>query len=143
VIVPDVNLLLYAYDDASPFHEKARHWWEQVLSGSEEVGLTEPVIFGFVRISTSTRAFEEPLSLTDASEIVTQWCNHSVTRLLLPDAEHVSRVLELLVSAASAGRNLVTDAQIASLAIAHGGTVYTADSDFKRFAAVAARFPLD
>jgi uncharacterized protein len=143
VIVPDVNLLLYAYDDASPFHVKARQWWEQVLSGSEEVGLTEPVIFGFVRISTSTRAFEEPLSLMDASEIITQWCNHSVTRLLLPDTEHVSRVLELLVSAASAGRNLVTDAQIASLAIAHGGTVYTGDSDFNRFAAVAARFPLD
>jgi hypothetical protein len=38
MIVPDANLLLYAYDKTSPFHTKAKHWWEQCLSGYHSHG---------------------------------------------------------------------------------------------------------
>lgn len=30
MILPDANLLLYAYDEASPFHERAKTWWEGI-----------------------------------------------------------------------------------------------------------------
>lgn len=143
MIVPDVNLLLYAYDDTSPFHGAARRWWEQCMSGSEPVGLTHAVLFAFVRISTNPRAYVRPMSLAQASAHVASWLNRQVTRVLQPDATHVQQVLDLLREASSAGGNLVTDAQVAALAMAHRGTVHTADHDFERFTGLDFRFPLD
>jgi toxin-antitoxin system PIN domain toxin len=142
VIVPDANLLLYAYDDASPFHARASQWWAECLSGSEPVGLTHPVLFAFVRIATSSRAYLRPMALAEASTHVTSWLDRKVSRVLQPDAKHVEKVLSLLQEAASAGGNLVTDAQVAALAIAHRGTVHTADHDFARFAGLTCHFPL-
>ncbi len=143
MIVPDANLLLYAYDDTSPFHDVARVWWSNCLSGSEPVGLANPVLFAFVRIATSTRAYIRPMSLADASAHVVSWLDRQITRFLQPDAAHVQQVLDLLCVAESAGGNLVTDAQIASLAIAYRGTVHTADRDFTRFPGLQCRFPLE
>ena len=143
MIVPDVNLLLYAYDDTSPFHGAARRWWEQRLSENEPVGLTHPVIFAFVRIGTNPRAYVSPMTLAQASAHVATWLSRQVTRVLQPDAAHVQQVLDLLQQASSAGGNLVTDAQVAALAIAHRATVHTADHDFARFPGLDCRFPLD
>jgi hypothetical protein len=143
MIVPDVNLLLYAYDNTSPFHTTSRAWWEACLSGSEPVGLTHPVLFAFLRVGTSARAFERPMTLEDASAQVTRWINRRVTRVLAPDANHVQQVIQLLSEARSAGGNLVTDAQVAAIAIAHDATVHTADRDFMRFRRLSTRYPLD
>ena len=142
MIVPDANLLLYAQDSSSPFHVPARRWWERCLSGTEPVGLTHPVLFAFLRIATSTRAFVNPLSLEEASRHMSRWLDRRITTILRPDDTHVARVLELLTAASSAGGNLVTDAQIASLAIAHRGTVHTADNDFLRFNDLTTHYPL-
>lgn len=143
MIVPDANLLLYAYDELSAMHAPARAWWEACLSGNVPIGLTHPVLFGFVRIGASPRAFQTPLTLAQASSYVAAWLDRRVVRILHPDADHVSRALTLLREAASAGGNLVTDAQVAALAIAHRGTVHTADRDFLRFPGLACSFPLD
>ena len=48
MIIPDVNLLLYAYDAASPFHGRATSWWQACLRGTEPVGLAHVVMFGFI-----------------------------------------------------------------------------------------------
>jgi uncharacterized protein len=143
VIVPDVNLLLYAYDSTSPFHKLSREWWEKCLTGSEPVGLTHPVVFAFVRIGTSARAFLRPMSLAEVSTHVTSWLSRRITRVLHPDPAYVENVLKLLQAASSAGGNLVTDAQVAALALAHKGTVHTADHDFERFKGLECCFPLD
>ncbi|MFM8634077.1 MAG: TA system VapC family ribonuclease toxin [Planctomycetia bacterium] len=143
MIVPDANLLLYAYDSSSPFHDRARAWWETCLSGTELVGLVHPVIFAFVRIGMSPRAFERPLTLAQASQHVTAWLDRSVTRVLRPQLDHVTKTLELLREAGAAGPNLVTDAQVAAIAMAHTATVHTADRDFIRFRDLQCVFPLD
>lgn len=143
MIVPDANLLLYAYDTTCPFHQRARDWWEACLSGVEPVGLTHPVVFAFVRIGTSPRAFTSPMTLSEASKWVTSWIERRITQVLQPDADHVNRVLFLLAAAASAGGSLVTDAQIAALAIAHRAVVHTADRDFLRFPELTCHYPLD
>jgi toxin-antitoxin system PIN domain toxin len=143
VIVPDANLLLYAYDNTCPFYARARDWWETCLSGTEPVGLTHPVIFAFVRIGTSPRAFTDPMTLSDASARVKSWLERRVTQVIQPDADHVDQVLSLLAAAASAGGNLVTDAQIAALAMAYRAVVHTADRDFLRFPGLTCYYPLD
>jgi predicted nucleic acid-binding protein len=46
VIIPDVNLLLYAVFTGYPQHSDARGWWEQSINSRAEIGLPHPVIFG-------------------------------------------------------------------------------------------------
>ena len=143
MIVPDANLLLYATDSTSPFHERARQWWTSCLNGVVPVGLCHPVVFAFIRISTNRRVFEQPLSLVQATEIVRSWSDRQITRTLYPGPRHIRNVLSLVTAAGSHGGNLVTDAQIAELAIAHRAEVHTADHDFRRFSGLKSQFPLD
>lgn len=143
MIVPDANLLLYAYDTTSPFHERARTWWQECLSGEETVGLTQPTAFAFLRIATSPRIFANPLTLAASAAHVRSWLARRVCQVLQASADHVSRVIDLLESAGGTAGNLVTDAQIGALAIAYRAVVHTADRDFLRFSEVRCHFPLD
>lgn len=143
MIVPDSSLILYAYNTASPEHHLAKEWWEDILSGVEPVGLVHPVIFSFMRISTSSRAFSKPLSLARSSELIHSWLDRKVVRLLGETRTHVSEVINLLTAAGSSGGNLVVGAQIAAMAMVQNGTVHTADRDFSRFTGVKCHFPLD
>ena len=132
MIVPDINLLLYAYDAGSPFHSRAAAWWQTCLSGTEPVGLAQVVVFGFVRNGTNKRVFQNPLTPTEAAEHIRSWQAQPVVQILEPQADHVTQVLGLLETLGTAG-NLVTDAQLAALAIEHGAVLHTADADFLRF----------
>lgn len=141
MILPDANLLLYAYDQSSPFHPKAAAWCEHIMSHSSPVILLPAVVFGFVRISTHPRIFTDPLSVAEASAHVRSWLGRKQVRLhdMLPD--DVETALTLLESAGTAG-NLTTDSQIAAVALRFDAEVHTADLDFGRFAGVRFSNPL-
>lgn len=141
MILPDANLLLYAYDEASPFHQKAKAWWEALLSDSETVGLCPCVVFAFIRISTNQRAYENPLSIDEATDIAREWMGAACVRLLEFTAEDSEGAMRLLQQAGSGG-NLTTDAQIAATAQRLHASVHTADTDFARLA-VDWRNPLE
>jgi toxin-antitoxin system PIN domain toxin len=143
VIVPDANLLLYAYDSDSPFHDTARSWWQACLSGQESVGLTHPTLFAFLRISTNARIYVNPLTLAESAGHVHSWLARRVSQVLQAPADHAQQVVALLEAAGGTAGNLVTDAQIAALALSHRAVVHTADRDFLRFPDVRCRFPLD
>jgi toxin-antitoxin system PIN domain toxin len=132
MILPDINLLIYAYDASSPFHAAAATWWQDCLSGEEPVGLSSVVIFGFVRISTNPRIFLHPLTAAEAAGLVRSWLERPPTQILEPSTGHVEDVLRLLEGIGTAG-NLVTDAQLAALALEHDAVLHTADADFLRF----------
>jgi len=43
MILPDINLLVYAVDESSQFHESSRDWWDGLLSSSPSSGfVTRP-----------------------------------------------------------------------------------------------------
>lgn len=69
MILPDVNILLYAYDADSPFHKDAKEWLEESLSGSESVAWAWHTIVGFLRIGTNPHVFKAPLTITEAIEM--------------------------------------------------------------------------
>ena len=142
MIVPDVNLLLYAVFDGYPQHERAARWLTEVLNGPEEVGLTSPAVFGFVRLGTSARVHEHPLTVAEASGYVEGWLARPQVRLLAPGPEHVRLALGLLAGPGT-GAGLTTDAQLAAFALEHGGTVHSNDSDFGRFPGVRWVNPLE
>jgi predicted nucleic acid-binding protein len=61
VIVPDLNLLVYASDGRAARHVDAHRWWTECLNGRERVGLAWSVALGYLRIVTSPRIMEQPL----------------------------------------------------------------------------------
>lgn len=135
MILPDANLLLYATDSESPFHKTAGTWWRGCLSGSEPIGLCAVVVFAYLRLGTSPRAFRNPLSVEEATRRVRRW-------LMFPEVEYyemtradVETAMGMLEGASTAG-NLTTDAQIAAMAKRLRATVHTADTDFQRFRGV-------
>jgi len=141
VIVPDVNLLIYAHDSTAPAHRQARAWWESALSGSEPVGIPWIVVLAFVRLMTHPTLSENPMTVGQARERVEEWLRCDHVRLLTSETTTFSRFFDLL-AAAGTGGNLCTDALIAALAEEHGGTVYSNDTDFDRFPGIAWRNPL-
>src|SRR5436190_19099514 len=98
MIVPDVNLLVYAYDADSRWHAAAATWWQTCLSGGEPVGLSAVVVFGFLRVSTSARVFEQPMTPGEAAGHVRAWLAQPAVQILEPRADHVERVLAVLES---------------------------------------------
>lgn len=141
MIFPDVNLLVYAVDATSPFHARARRWWDAVLSSDQPVGLCYPSLLGFVRLVTNRRVFESPLGLGGALDIAESWLRQPNANLVLPTGRHWSILSGLLRSAAGSA-NLTTDAHIAAYAIEHGYTLYSNDWDFGRFAELRWKNPL-
>ncbi|MCE0499534.1 MAG: PIN domain-containing protein [Methylacidiphilales bacterium] len=132
MILPDANLLLYAYDAGSPFHAKSAAWWSKCLSGSEPVGFCPAVLFAFIRIGTSARAFIHPMTIQEASTHVQDWLEQPVTQLLPIELQDVRQALMLLVDAGTGG-NLTTDAQIAAVSLRLGAIIHTVDTDYARF----------
>jgi toxin-antitoxin system PIN domain toxin len=141
MIVPDANLLLYAYDSTSRFHSRAASWWKDCLEGTEPVGLCAVVLFAFLRISTSRSVFVDPMTIEEASARIRSWIERTITEFLVTQEADVLQALRWLESAGSGG-NLTTDAQIASIAYRHRATVHTADTDFGRFPDVRWKNPI-
>ena len=141
MILPDANLLLYAYDQSSPFHARAKAWCERIMSGPAPVILLPAVVFAFVRIATHPRVFHEPLAVAEAAARVRAWLARRHVQLHEMLAEDVESALRLLESAGTAG-NLSTDAQIAAVALRLDAEVQTADLDFGRFPQVRHVNPL-
>ncbi len=141
MILPDTNLLLYTYDQSSPFHGAAKTWWERLMNGRDAVILLPTVVLGFVRISTHPRVFHAPLAVTEAASHVRSWLARPQVQLHEMLAEDVETALGLLESAGTAG-NLTSDAQIAAVALRLDAEIHTADLDFGRFQQVRFKNPL-
>lgn len=141
MIVPDVNLLVYAYDSSSGHHEAAAEWWKRCMTGNDEIGLPTVVLFGFVRICTHPRIFQNPLTVVEATDRVESWLARPQVRIIEPATQHVREVLALLRKTGTAG-NLTTDAQIAVLARQEKAVLHSNDTDFLRFPGIRWHNPL-
>lgn len=137
----DANVLLYARDSESPFHERSRAWLTEHLNGSVRVGLPWPSLVAFVRIATHPRAYQHPLSPAEAWQQVGEWLAAEVSWVPAPTARHAD-VLGALIERYALHGNLVSDAHLAALAIEHGLTLCSADTDFARFSELRWRDPV-
>jgi uncharacterized protein len=133
VILPDVNLLLYAIDETAPRHETARPWLEATLSSPETVAFAWSVLTAFLRLSTHPAVFHAPLAAGQAFDLIDDWLGQPSVVIVHPGDRHHTIMRELLASLGTAG-NLVPDAHLAALAITHGATLASSDRDFARFA---------
>jgi len=141
MICPDINLLLYAINDAFPRHREAKAWWDGVLSGSVPVGIPHVVILGVIRLATNRKVFPKPLTLKQAIGIVDGWLQQPNVRLIPPTGSHWM-TLKMMLEESDAGPNLTTDAHIAALASEYAMIIHSNDADFARFPGVRVVNPL-
>jgi toxin-antitoxin system PIN domain toxin len=137
----DANVLLYASDEASPFHERARTLLQELAAGPGIVHLFWPTVMAYLRLSTHPSVFGRPLPPQEALA--------NIERLLqLPQVQSPGEqdrfwsVFEGAAEDADARGNLVPDAHLVALMIQNGvGAIWTHDRDYRRFTGVEVRDP--
>lgn len=141
MILIDVNLLLHATLKNSRDHLQSRAWLESCFRRYARVGLPWHSLLGFVRIVTHPRLADPPIPTKEAWEQVEDWLDQDSAWVPLPTEFH-RPTLRRLLSASRASGNLVPDAHLAALAIEHGLTLCTTDTDFAAFPGLRWENPL-
>lgn len=141
MVIPDINVLIYAHREELPEHDRYAQWLTELAQSDEPFGASELVLFGFIRIVTNIRAFRTPTPRDQAFAFVSQLLARPNCLRLRPGPLHWEVFERLCIQAAATGK-LVSDAHHAAIAIEHGGEWISADSDFARFAKLRWRHPL-
>ena len=128
----DANILLYSVDETSRSHADAADWLTGALNGTRRVALPWMSLTAFLRIVTNPRALTEPLSPTEAWEIIDGWLGAPTAWVPTAGAGH-HEILRQLTIDHDLRAGLVSDAVLAALCIEHGLEIVSADSDFARF----------
>lgn len=131
-MIVDANVLLYAVDAGSSFHQPARQWLEDAFNGPTRVGLPWESLTAFLRIATHPRASSSPMSPAEAWSCVDSWLAEDQAWTPVPTDRHADVLRTLMLDSELRG-NLVSDAHLAALAIEYGVGVCSVDSDFARF----------
>jgi toxin-antitoxin system PIN domain toxin len=132
MILPDINLLVYAYNSDSPSHGQAKAWWETCLSGHQPIGLPWVVILGYLRLMTNRSVLVDPFMPREVIGHIRSWLERPQVQILQPGPRHLE-LLDSLMREAQASGNLTTDVHLAALAIEHQAELHSNDADFSRF----------
>jgi len=132
MIMPDVNVLIYAHRTDEPAHLFYREWLERVANSGLPFGLSALTAVAFVRIVTHPRFHNAPTPLTSALEVMDRLRENEGCRWLLPGERHWELTTALCRKTGVTGKS-IADAQHAAVAIEHGCRWITRDADFAQF----------
>jgi uncharacterized protein len=139
----DANVLLYASDEGSPFHERARRFLEGVAAGPGIVYLFWPTLMAYLRLATHPAVFDRPLPPERAQANVETLV--SLPHVQTPgEQERFWDVYRRVSDDVGARGNLVPDAHLVSLMIQNGvRTMWTHDRDYRKFTGIEVRDPFE
>ena len=139
----DVNPLVYASDETSPFSAAARRVLHDISRGEELVYLFWPVTLGYLRLATNPRIFKAPLAPSVAVANVETLLALPNVRVGAEDEEFLSRFKRATTGVVVRG-DLVPDAHLVALMAPYGvDTVCTHDRDLLKFRGVKIYDPFD
>ncbi len=141
MLIPDVNVLIYASREESPDHPAYRAWLQSLALGNESFGLSEFVCSSFLRVVTNPRIWNPPTPVDVALDFIQALRDRPNCVLVSPGPRHWDIFADLCRQLALRG-NIVADAYLAALAIETGNEWITADRDFARFPGLRWRHPL-
>ena len=137
-----MNVLIYAHvEDSTPDHTEYAAWITRMATGQEPFALSVLVLSGFIRVVTNPRILDTPSTLDQAFAFVSSLVERPTARIVGPGPDHLE-ILERLCRESGATGNLVADAQHAAVAVEHGCTMVSTDSDFARFPGLRWQHPL-
>ena len=141
MILPDVNVLVYAYREDMADHHRYRDWLARTVSAGRPYGVSELVLSAFVRIVTNRRVFRNPSAPSEALSFTRQLLSPSVCVPVRPGPGHWA-IFDSLCRLHDVAGNLVADAYLAAIAIEAGCELVTVDRDYAGFNGLRWRHPL-
>jgi toxin-antitoxin system PIN domain toxin len=140
VILPDVNVLIYAFRQDSRHHGVCKPWLEKVAGDDAQFGMSPLALATMARIVTNRRVFREPSAMEEAFAFCDALTTRANCEIVTPSRRHGEIFKRLCVEADVHGP-LVADAWFAALAIERGCVWITYDRDFARFPGLEWRQP--
>lgn len=140
MLLPDVNVLVYAHREDSPFHADGKGWLESALNGAESVGLFDPTLASLLRIVTNRRIFKVPTPLALALSFIDAMRAARAARFVGTGPNHWA-IFERLCRETNAAGDDIPDAYLAALAIEHDCDFISTDGGFARFTGLKWRRP--
>lgn len=139
----DANLLLYASDASSAFHERAVAFLRRCAEGPELLYLPWPIVMAYLRIATSPAIFEHPLPPAEAVGNIESLLARPQVRPI-GEIDGFWQVYRRTTDGLVVRGNLVPDAHLAALLRQHGvTTLWTHDRDLRRFEGLRVRDPFE
>jgi toxin-antitoxin system PIN domain toxin len=142
LILPDVNILVYAHREDAPDHLKYRAWLEDLVNADAAYGVCGLVLSGFLRVVTHPKVFSTPSTIRQALAFADQIRGQPNAVPVEPGARHWA-IFRRLCGDHDVKGNLVPDAYLAALAIESGCEWLSTDRDFRRFKGLRWRHPFD
>lgn len=142
MIVPDVNILVYALQPQSVRHQAYKDWLDAAIARDEPIALDDSVTTGFLRLATNSRVFDEPESIEAALAVLASVATRPIV-LRLESSPNRWSIFEQLCGTVGATGSDIPDAYLAAACIDAGATLITADTGFGRFPGLRWRHPLD
>jgi len=142
MLLLDVNVLIYAHrTDSCEEHPAYAKWLTDLATGHEPFALSTLGLAGVARIVTNPRIFQKPSTLDEVFGFIGSLTERRNAHVVSPGPKHLG-IFEDLCRKSGATSKLVADAQHAAVAIEHGCTFVTTDSDFDRFPGLRWLHPL-
>jgi uncharacterized protein len=140
MILPDVNVLIYAFRQDMPQHALCRPWLAAVISSDTRFGVSPLVLSAVVRITTNPRTYRTPSAIEEAFQFCDAILGQTHCQIVEPGERHWDIFKRLCIETDSGGPR-ATDAWFAALAIEWGCEWITLDRDFARFPGLQWRSP--
>ena len=132
MILPDVNVLIYAFRKDTPHYATCRRWLNDTIQAAAQFGVSPLTLAAVVRIVTNPRVFRDPSPPAEAFAFCNNLLSQPHADTVEPGARHCDIFRRLCLETETRGPR-VTDAWFAALAIEHGCTWITLDRDYARF----------
>lgn len=140
MILPDVNVLIYALRKDVPEHAVCRPWLNEIVQSDNRFGVSPMTLSAVVRITTSSRSHPQPTPLEEAFGFCEDLLAQPHCQIIEPGERHWGIFKRLCIETNTRGP-MVTDAWFAALAIEWGCEWITLDRDFARFPGLKWRLP--
>ena len=134
MLVIDTNVLIYAVDKDSPFHNPCRSFILEARQDPSPAFLTWNICYEFLRVTTHPRVSRTPLSSREAWNFLEMLLESPGFDLLVATPRHAAVLAQTLKELPDVNGNLFHDLHTALLMREHGvSRICTRDTDFYRF----------
>jgi len=132
MILPDVNVLIYAFRPEMSEHRRCNRWLQGAVDGDARFGMSPLALGALVRVTTNPRSWSIPSSIEDAFKFCDRLLADPLCQIVEPGERHWDIFRRLCIETGTRGPR-VTDAWFAALAIEWGCEWITLDHDYARF----------
>ena len=140
MILPDVNVLIYAFRSDMSQHAVCRPWLERVVESDMRFGVSPLTLAAVVRITTNPRVYQMPNTVDEAFQFCESILAQPHCQIVDPGEHHWDIFKRLCTETDTRGAR-VSDAWFASLAIEWGCEWITLDRDYARFPGLRWQLP--